>query len=81
LIITDLVMFLDNKPGARFDGREVAIAARTISPRTRIIIVSAYFGQITDNAGLLEYDAFIHKSNRSDELLKVIQELLDRTKK
>lgn len=68
LVITDMVMPF-------VDGREVAIGARTISPKTKIILFSGYLDLSKKDA--IPHDKLISKAESKAVFLRIIKNLLD----
>ncbi len=68
LVITDMVMPI-------LDGREVAIGAKTISPKTKILLLTAY-AEISNKVSEMPTDGFLLKGFTKSELLSCIRSLL-----
>ena len=80
LLVAD-IMLCDNV--TNIDGREVAIAAKRISPKTKIIVFTGYAGMLSDiikKPELLPFDKFICKGTIQgrEDLISVARSLLYR---
>jgi len=77
LVITDLVMGVDFA-GPEADGREVALAAKKSSTKTKVIVFTAYV-EMSRLASLLRagVDDVIDKAGRPEDLLGRIESILD----
>ena len=77
LVITDLVMCFNSGTIPEADGREVTLAAKRSSEKTKVIIFTAY-AQMSKDLIKAGADAVISKGSSITDLLKKIEALLGR---
>jgi CheY-like chemotaxis protein len=77
LVITDLVMCVDFGAAPEADGREIALAAKRSSEKTKVIVFTG-FPQMSKDLIKAGVDAVISKASSSIDFFKRIEDLLGR---